>query len=53
VKNNKTLNSPLRLDVTAEMKAELERLAERDDRSIAAVARRLIREGLERERATA
>ena len=48
----KTLTEGLRVNVTEADRMALERLAERDDRSVAAVVRRFIREGLEREKGT-
>lgn len=47
----KLLTEGIRVNVTAEQRAELEMIAQRDDRSVAAVVRRYIREGLEREAA--
>jgi predicted transcriptional regulator len=42
-------DAQLTLRVPAELKAELERLAKAEDRSLAYVVLRLLREGLERE----
>jgi hypothetical protein len=45
----KTLTEGLRVNVTAEQREALERIADRDDRSVASVIRRFIREGLKRD----
>lgn len=45
----KTLTEGLRVNVTPAQRAALEELAERDDRSVASVIRRAIRELLDRE----
>jgi predicted transcriptional regulator len=45
----KTLTEGLRVNVTPEQRVALEELATRDERSVAAIIRRFIREGLERE----
>jgi len=52
VANGKTLTEGLRVNVSELTKTRLEALAERDDRSVAAVIRRAIRELLEREDVT-
>ena len=49
--NNKTLTEGLRVNVTVAQREALEAIADRDDRSVAAVVRRFIREGLERDAA--
>ena len=46
---NKTLTEGLRVNVTLEQREALEELAQRDERSVAAIIRRFIREGLTRE----
>lgn len=45
----KTLTEQLRVNVTEAQREALERIAARDDRSVAAVIRRFIREGLTRD----
>jgi len=45
----KTLTEGLRVNVTEEQRVALEALAARDERSVAAIIRRFIREGLERD----
>lgn len=47
---NNTLTEDLRVRVNETTRRELEDIAERDERSVAAVIRRFIREGLERAR---
>lgn len=47
--SEKTLTEGVRVPLSPATKRELEKLAKRDDRSVAAVVRRFIREGLERE----
>lgn len=49
VDTTKTLTEGLRVNVTVAQREAIERLAERDDRSVASVIRRAIREMLERE----
>jgi predicted transcriptional regulator len=50
VDTSKTLTEGLRVNVTTAQREALERIAARDDRSVASVIRRAIREMLERER---
>lgn len=45
----KTLTEGLRVNVTVAQREAIERIAERDDRSVASVIRRAIREMLARE----
>ena len=45
-----TLNQSLRVRISEEQLARLQEIAERDDRSVGAVARRAIREMLERDK---
>lgn len=45
----KTLTEGLRVNVTPAQREALERIAARDERSVAAVIRRFIREGLTRD----
>jgi hypothetical protein len=50
---NKTLTEGLRVNVTPAQRERIEAIAERDDRSVASVIRRAIRELLEREKEAA
>ena len=48
--NGRTLTEAIRVRLSPELREDLERLAERDDRSVGAIVRRAIRDLLERER---
>lgn len=47
--STRALTEVLPVRVTEQVRAELERIAARDERSVAAVVRQFIRQGLERE----
>jgi hypothetical protein len=51
--SEKTLTEGLRVNISAAQREAIEEIADREYRSIAAVVRRFIREGLEREKAAA
>ena len=47
--STRNLQEAIRVRVTPEVRAQLEHVAERDERSVAAVIRRYVHEGLTRE----